>query len=378
MKWQAALSPLCMGTRRVGRGCKQWGAHQITDRWTPYSRLLLVSDSPQWVLSWELRELAGIARLLGAQVVQHPWLLSAPHQAIFYGSQFVLANADWRQLPQRVGLAYFHGLPGTGVPEFDQCYQQLCQFHPEIARIQVSHRAMQEVVLSSGIAPEKVFRIPIGINLDYFPVQTSESRRRMRAKYGLPETAVVVGSFQKDGVGWGAGLEPKRIKGPDVFLQTIERLKSRIPDLWVLLSGPARGYVKAGLERLGVPYRHCLLNYYPDIGQLFQTLDLYIVASRQEGGPKAVLESMASGVPLVTTQVGQAMDLVQHGANGWMVAVEDVEALAHWAEVAIAQRSALPSLLHQGRLTAVANSYTAQVPLWRNLLEGFVAIHPPH
>jgi glycosyltransferase involved in cell wall biosynthesis len=41
-------------------------------------------------------------------------------------------------------------------------------------------------------------------------------------------------------------------------------------------------------------------------------MDIYIVTGWHEGGPKAVLESMAAGVPLVTTRVGQAMDLVQN------------------------------------------------------------------
>lgn len=133
---------------------------------------------------------------------------------------------------------------------------------------------MRDIVLSSGIAPEKVFLIPIGINLSYFRMQTPESRKKTRLKYGIPESAVVIGSFQKDGVGWDEGLEPKLIKGPDVFLKTIEILKPRIPELFVLLSGPARGFVKQGLERLGVPYCHCFLERYPEIGQLFQAWDI--------------------------------------------------------------------------------------------------------
>ncbi|MBD1835577.1 glycosyltransferase family 4 protein [Cyanobacteria bacterium FACHB-472] len=232
---------------------------------------------------------------------------------------------------------------------------------------------MQDVVLNSGIAPEKVFLIPIGINLSYFQKQTRESRQKTRVKYGIPESAVVVGSFQKDGVGWDEGLQPKLIKGPDIFLKTIEILKPRVPELFVLLSGPARGYVKTGLETLGVPYHHCILKNYPEVGELFQALDLYIVASRQEGGPKALLESMASGVPLITTKVGQAMDLVQHEKNAWMVDVEDAEGLAYWAEYVITQRE-LDRVLQQGRTTAEANTYQSQIPLWRNFMKGFVEI----
>jgi glycosyltransferase involved in cell wall biosynthesis len=227
-------------------------------------------------------------------------------------------------------------------------------------------------VLSSGIDPAKVFLIPIGINLSYFQPQTPETRKKIRAKYQIPESAVVIGSFQKDGNGWGEGLEPKYIKGPDIFLQTLEILKSRIPELFVLLSGPARGYVKRGLETLGIPYRHYFLDNYPQVGELFQALDVYIVASRQEGGPKAILESMASRVPLVTTRVGQAMDLVKHEQNAWMVDVEDAEGLAHWAEYAIEHHGSLADVLSQGQKTATANSYEAQIPLWHGFMQGFV------
>ena len=102
-------------------------------------------------------------------------------------------------------------------------------------------------------------------------------------------------------------------------------------------------------------------------------LDLYIVASRHEGGPKAILESMASGVPLVTTRVGQAMDLVKHGKNAFMVNVEDVDALAFYAlQVFHSSQANLQSMLLAGRKTAEANSYESQIPLWAEFMKGFV------
>ena len=358
--------------RQVGQITLQIVSWPVINRWPRYSRLFLVDDFASWVLSWEMRELATIAQRIGVQVADVCWLSAARNQAVFYGSQFALLDESWLKRPLRVGLAYFHGRPGTGVLEFDKSYERLCQIHHRIHRVQVSHSEMREVVLNSGIVPEKVFLIPIGINLSYFSPQTAESRRSARAKLGIPQSAVVVGSFQKDGVGWGEGMEPKLIKGPDVFLRTIGFLKQRVPELFLLLSGPARGYVKAGLERLGVPYRHTFLKHYPDVKQLFQALDVYIISSRQEGGPKAVLEAMATGVPLVTTRVGQAMDLVRHGENGWMVEIDDAEELAHWAEYVISHRSSLGDVLRTGRQTAEANSYDAQIPLWESFMKGFV------
>jgi glycosyltransferase involved in cell wall biosynthesis len=110
------------------------------------------------------------------------------------------------------------------------------------------------------------------------------------------------------------------------------------------------------------------------VGSLYHALDAYLVSSRQEGGPKAVLEAMASGVPLVTTRVGQAMDLAQHGRNAYMVESEDIEGLSEWLLHVAAGPEELPSMRAEGVATAAANGYEAQRPLWRGFLEGFVEL----
>ena len=351
-------------------------AHSTT--WPPHTHLFLVSDSPVWVLSWEMKEVGAIAKKLGIQVAPTSHAAGVRKQSIFYASHYILMEPERLGDTNRIGFAYFHGKPCPEEPAFSACYDCLVSHHERIDRIQVSNSAMLDLVLSSGIAPGKVRLIPIGVNLSFFQRQTPESRRTARGLFELPQNAVIVGSFQKDGVGWDGGLEPKRIKGPDVFLGVIERLKAGISELFVLLSGPARGYVKKGLERLGVPYRHLYLRDYPEVGRLFQALDLYLVASREEGGPKAVLESMASGVPLVTTRVGQATDLVRHGKNGWMVESEDVDGLAHWAQYAAEHRDSVDEVLCEAYRTAQANTYEAQTPLWRDFFEGFVRTGNQH
>ncbi len=357
---------------RIGLPLIHFGLRQLAKRWPAYSRLLLVGGSSNWVLSWEMRELASVALRLGVRVANGRWVERSRHQAVFYTSRTVLLDDRFYQLPHRLGVAYYHGRPGTGVPQFDAIHEKLRAMHGRVDRIQVSCRLMRDVVLDTGIAPEKVFLIPIGVNLSFFPVQTPESRSMARARLGIPESAVVVGSFQKDGIGWDDGLEPKLIKGPDVLLAALDILRARVKNLFVLLSGPARGYVRAGLERIRLPYRHVYLKHYPDIALLYQAIDLYLVASREEGGPKAVLESMASGVPLVSTRVGQAADLVKHGENGWLADIEDAEGLAHWAAHVLDRPSSLPSVLRNARLTAEANSYDAQIALWRAFMTDFV------
>lgn len=342
--------------------------------WEPYSRLILDSDNAGWVLDWEMREIGKITQRLGIRLASPRWRNVWIPLSMFITNQFFLLNDDWLRMRHRIAFAYFHGLPGTGEESFDQVYASLQKHHARIERIQVSHAEMRNIVLETGIEPSKVFQIPIAVNLDFFPLRKADSRRDAREKLGVPQSAFVIGSFQKDGVGWGAGNDPKPIKGPDVFLAAIKRLKTHIPELYVLLSGPARGYIRAGLEAMQVTYQHSYLDDYSVIGRMYQALDLYLVTSRQEGGPKAVLESMASGIPLVSTRVGQAMDLIEHEQNGWLVDVDDVDGLVHWAlKVYGMDEQTLASILTHGRFTAEANSYDAQVPLWAKFMKGFVA-----
>jgi glycosyltransferase involved in cell wall biosynthesis len=359
------------GLRRAARRT----AGLASAAWPPYTRLFLVGEGARWVIDEELRAVGRIAARIGIDVPRRWPSAAAKRQCLFYGSHFTLfdALAAAAAAEHRVATTYFHGRPGTpGMPEFDEAYAALRARHAGLDRVQVSHAEMRDVVLSSGIDPAKVFLIPIGVEPALFRPQSPEASAAARRALGLPETAFVVGSFQKDGVGWDDGLEPKLIKGPDILVETLAAARERVPSLVALLSGPARGYVKAGLERHGVPYVHRLLERYEDIGSMYAALDAYLVPARQEGGPKGVLESMAAGVPLVSTRVGQAVDLVRDGENGWLVDVEDVEALADRLAAIAAREPDLTAITAAGIATAAANSYDAQVPAWRSFFDGFV------
>jgi glycosyltransferase involved in cell wall biosynthesis len=337
--------------------------------WRAHSRLFLVGDrSAEWSIADDVRQLERIARRLGIRLGPSRLGPRIARQSVFYASQFVLL-ADGERWPRsRLGVAYLHGRPGTpGFPEFDRSYETLRRRHRELARVQVSHSEMHDLVLESGIEPGKVRRIPIGVDTSLF--RPGESTR---AELGVPESAFVVGSLLKDGVGWGEGLEPKAIKGPDVLLRALELAREAIRELFVVLTGPARGFVRAGLEQLGIPHLHAYA-VPGELPRVYRALDVCLVASRQEGGPKAVLEAMASGVPLVTTRVGQAMDLVRHGENGFVVDVGDAEGLAGWLE-RIHAGIDLGPLREDARATAELNSYEALTPRWRDLFEGFVAV----
>ena len=102
---------------------------------------------------------------------------------------------------------------------------------------------------------------------------------KIKIKLGIPKDSHLIGSFQKDGTGWGNGLEPKLIKGPDIFLKVVSALKQKYSELAVLLTGPARGFVKNGLRDMNIDYYHFKLDDYSQISNFYSVLDLYIISS---------------------------------------------------------------------------------------------------
>jgi len=327
-----------------------------------YSKLFVVGDRLGWSIDDDRARLVATARRLGYDVGSNAFLRFARRQSVFQHNHFNALQSRWLDTSHRLGLSYFHGRPGTpGYPEFDRAYAALRRHAGRIDRVQVTHAEMHELVVGAGVDADRVFTIPIGVDLEHFPLGPERS--------GPP---FVIGSFVKDGVGMEDGVQPKLLKGPDTLVTVVERLLEAIPELSVLLTGPARGYVRRELERLGIPHSHALLSSRAELGRTYHGVDVCLVTSRQEGGPKAVLEAMASGVPLVSTRVGQATELVRHGENGLLADVDDVDALVAAVERVHGDAELRRRLRTAGRATAEAHAEERLDPLWARLLEGFV------
>lgn len=339
--------------------------------WKPYSHLFIVGDNAGWSIDEEAKELKKIAERLAipAHIVKRVYF-NIP-QVVYYTSQFALNYEKTYKAKHRILVDYFHGKPEHG-ESYKKCFEAFKIHSTDISRVRVSTREMENLIKSSGISPEKVMRIPIGTDTNIFTPQTPETKKISRGALDIPEDAIVVGSFLKDGDGWDEGNEPKSIKGPDVFLKVIEKLKQDIPNIWVLLSGPARGYIKNGLDKLSVPYRHRYLKDPHKLTELYNALDLYIVTSREEGGPKSCLESMAKGVPLVTTAVGQCADLVKSGVNAMMAPIDDVDKLSEYSLEILKNNKLKGQLISNGFQTAEENSYEAQLSLWRKYFKDLI------
>lgn len=172
----------------------------------------------------------------------------------------------------------------------------------------------------------------------------------LRKKYGIPLNAFVFGSFQRDTEGHDL-KSPKLEKGPDVFADLVinafkegERDRTEhvirvtsegvIPrDHFVVLAGWRRQYVISRLEAAGVPYLYIEKPDQETINELYQTLDLYPVTARHEGGPQSLIECGLLGIKCISRDVGMATAVLSTNAimndERWMCqsAVPNVEHL---------------------------------------------------
>jgi glycogen(starch) synthase len=121
-----------------------------------------------------------------------------------------------------------------------------------------------------------------------------------------------------------------RQKGIDVVLEAMARL----PDpaavrLSVVGDGPARGDLEVQAQRLGLG-RCVAFTGWADRAALpgfYRDADVFLLPSRDEGMPNVVLEAMASGLPVLATDIPGSRDLVVDGETGLLIGVDDTDAL---------------------------------------------------
>lgn len=237
-------------------------------------------------------------------------LLVGKTQWVHFGSQYMWLKSR-HAMPNRVRsvVSFFHGKPEDG-PEVAIHIDRFLSAANQAQKIVVPNSIMEKRCQSWGVDTNRLVKIPIGCDTELFRFNDEEDGKSvLRKRLGIPSDAFVVGSFQKDGDGWGNGSQPKLIKGPDLFVDTMTELK-KTHNIFVLLSGPSRGYVKSRLDAGGVPYLHRYVDSASGMIDLYQVLDLYLVTSREEGGPMGLTEAIASGVEVISTDVGQARDIM--------------------------------------------------------------------
>ena len=154
---------------------------------------------------------------------------------------------------------------------------------------------------------KKIICIPFWFNPKIWHEITNKDS--LRKSFGLEKNDYLIGSFQRDTEGKDL-KSPKLIKGPDIFLDIVKDIYRSNKNLKVVLTGYRRNYLIKNFEVAKIPYVYFEMVDLEMLNKLYNILDLYVVASRNEGGPQAILECAASKTPIVSTDVGIASQIL--------------------------------------------------------------------
>lgn len=189
--------------------------------------------------------------------------------------------------------------------------------------IAISKRQANELI-GAGFAKPKVKVIPLGLPLVRFKPRTAEGRARARRTLDIAEDSVAIGFI--------ARLVP--VKNPELMIEAIAELGRARSDVCLVVAGdgPLRETLIDAAAMHGVELK--MLGWRADLDDVYMALDAVALSSRNEGLPVALIEAMASGVPVASTDVGGVADLFAEGELGEL-AEADPRSLAKAIESAI-------------------------------------------
>ncbi len=129
-------------------------------------------------------------------------------------------------------------------------------------------------------------------------------------------------------IGVVARLSPE--KGHSFLLEAAVRVLAEFPDCRFALfgEGPERAALEQMADRLGIRASVTFAGRRDDMPAVYASLDIQVFSSLQEGLPMALLEGMASRLPVVATAVGEIPTVLRHGEAGRIVPPGDIPALA--------------------------------------------------
>lgn len=231
--------------------------------------------------------------------------------------------------------------------------QRFCCVSEDIAR---SARRWQTVARS------RVDVVPNGIDLAACAALPPTTSAEVRTALGIPPGSLVIGTV-------GRLAEVKR---QDLLIRAFAALRSQgkhaSTRLLIVGDGPERASLEALAQTLGVGKQTIFAGYQASPERFLKAMDLFVLTSRHEGLPLALLEAWACSLAVVSSAVGAIPDTVIHGISGMLFPSGDVAALTQsldflletpWIVNQLGRRGKA-RVEHRYSLTRMADEYQAR------------------
>ncbi len=221
---------------------------------------------------------------------------------------WIISPWVWRKLPKRklktnkvictIHHIDFEKFPGKEEKEFIKRDKYVDLYHV------ISKKTKEQL---EKLTTKKIIHIPWWVNQNIF--FEIKNRSTLREKYGFNQEEYLIGSFQRDTEGDDL-KSPKLIKGPDIFLEIVKDKYEKNKNLKVVITGKRRNYLIENFELNKIPYKYFEMVDLETLNELYNLLDIYLVTSRVEGGPQAIIECAISKTPILSTDVGIASEIL--------------------------------------------------------------------
>ena len=202
-------------------------------------------------------------------------------------------------------------------------------------------KEIKDELVKNGISQERCTFIPNGVKLDRFQPVSKNDKKLLRKQLGLPDGPLVI---------FTGRLETE--KRVDQLIQIWFQVHKQYTDAHLLILGTGSQAEK--LKRTageGILFGGLV----GDTAPYLQTADLFVLPSISEGLSNALLEALATGLPVVVTPTGGTTDIVRHKVSGWLVQNYNPQDLLKGILAFLDNQSLRESCAHEGRSYVVEN-----------------------
>ena len=208
-------------------------------------------------------------------------------------------------------------VPRTLIPILPRLFQLSRRNSAKL--IAVSHENAVRLNQMYGIPQEKITVIHNGISFSHADASIS-NRHRLRAELGLGADQKIVLVL--------ARIVPN--KGHHFLVKATPTIVSTFPNVHFVFAGALDDVapIEHQINELGLQRAISILGFRTDTADLLAAADVLVLPSLAEGFSLSIVEALASGVPVVATDVGGAQEAINDGVNGFIVPPADSSALA--------------------------------------------------
>lgn len=174
--------------------------------------------------------------------------------------------------------------------------------------IAVSNMVKQDLVRLYGVSDEKISVVHNGVTLDEFSPSTQSEKEELLKKYGLESDKLLL---------LFVGGSAYERKGFRFLLEALPQFSSNV--MVIAVCRNLAPEFRDVISRLKVSDRIIIESYIPDISKIYRAVDMYVLPTIYDPFPLAVLEAMASKLPVIVSSLTGAVDIIENGRNGMII-----------------------------------------------------------